>query len=666
MKNQILLLAHLAIFFVSSAQITEVPFENIVSDAQLVIEGRVVEKQSFWDNQALNIYTANKIEVVKSFKGELDQDVVYVITLGGTVDLDREVVTPSLQLQTGEWITAFLTPFSSDLLPSNFSDFKAYRPFAGPLSAARYTQEGAVVTPFVEWSDSDSFYDHLTSITGQDFAELSEEGPNAQSGVNAATVNSFFPSSINAGVQAVLTVQGSGFGATQGTSFIEFSNADDGGLTFVQPLESQYLTWSDTEVTLEVPENAGSGLFRIFVSGDGTTNIGNLDIGHAIININSDFINPGTDIAYAAYHFNDDGNGGYTWQYFTDFAADNDAPTAFETALDAWRCNTTINWEVGANTTVDLITGDGINVVRFDNGTELPSTTLGRCTSYYSGCINGSGDLEWVVTELDIVFDDGRNWNYDNTITFSEYDFITVAIHELGHGHQMAHVIDNTKVMHHSLSNGTIKRDVTMDEFLGATAHYETAKNQVFCSRPLATGHPCGTILPIEFLAFSAEKSQDHVLLQWTGTGEEGGGRYILEKSINAIAFESIAEISEKAIEPAHYEVEYDQPFTGQLFFRLRHVDVDGQLTISKIVRVDAAKGQLVEVFPNPNNGMFQLSGIGSKTQVQVFDSFGHLVHDMDVSPNAEIDLSFLASGVYFIRVEAGKRSTVDKLVIAQ
>ncbi len=111
---------------------------------------------------------------------------------------------------------------------------------------------------------------------------------------------------------------------------------------------------------------------------------------------------------------------------FTDFDAASLANAAFVRSLESWRCNSGINWEIGAVTTIDEVAGDGINIVRHDNGSELPSGVLGRCTSRFSGCSFG-GLISWYVDEMDIVFNDTTNWNYTiNAPGFTEYDFESV------------------------------------------------------------------------------------------------------------------------------------------------------------------------------------------------------------------------------------------------
>ncbi|MFN0031705.1 MAG: lamin tail domain-containing protein [Flavobacteriales bacterium] len=75
-------------------------------------------------------------------------------------------------------------------------------------------------------------------------------------------------------------------------------------------------------------------------------------------------------------------------------------------------------------------------------------------------------------------------------------------------------------------------------------------------------------------------------------------------------------------------------------------------------------------LFPNPAGSSTRIlfsGGLSSNAQVQLYDSFGRLVKDMVVpasSNGINLDLSDLASGVFVVRVQDGKREMHARLVI--
>lgn len=116
---------------------------------------------------------------------------------------------------------------------------------------------------------------------------------------------------------------------------------------------------------------------------------------------------------------------------------------------------------------------------------------LGRNTSYFSGCSNGPG-LDWFVSELDIVFNDTTNWQFGpNSPNAAQYDFETVAVHELGHGHQLAHVINSGAIMHYAIGNGASNRNLSANDVLGGNDVQSRSTTNPVCSRGLMTDHSC-------------------------------------------------------------------------------------------------------------------------------------------------------------------------------
>jgi hypothetical protein len=332
------------------------------------------------------------------------------------------------------------------------------------------------------------------SHTNTTYIEVADfDSSNKQASLNKSTMAApgsitFTPTTATAGTKTVLTINGTGFGTTKGK--VLFSNADDGGATFVEALSTQVLTWSNTQITVEIPSEAGTGQIRVTDNGGASaTSTDILTIAYSEINI----LQEGGDIAYRVQHVNDDDSGGYTWRMFTDFNANVNAKAAFLRAFETWRCETGINWTVGATTTVDVVSQDNVNVIRFDNGDELETDVLGQCISYYSGCSAGSS-FNWFVSELDILFDDATNWNYSsatNSTGISQYDFESVALHELGHGHQLAHVIDSDDVMNYALSNSEEQRVLGTRNITVGNAIQARSTGSMVCTQPLMTNHPC-------------------------------------------------------------------------------------------------------------------------------------------------------------------------------
>lgn len=263
-------------------------------------------------------------------------------------------------------------------------------------------------------------------------------------GVYGQVINNFSPLTTTAGTGSQITITGAGFGAgpASTTKYVEFANSDNGGLTGVRPALVQYVSWADNQIVVIVPSGAGTGAINVF---NGTTTLispVNLTVSYNIIN----------QSAYQIKHINNNGQGGYTWQLEKSFDAQSNAKNSFLKSMKVWSCFTGINWKVGVPTPANQTGRDGINIVRFDTGEELPAGVLGVAYTYYSSC----GSNKWEITESDLVFDKERTWNFEDTPPgASQTDFQSVVQHELGHAHSLGHVIDNGDLMHYTIAPGS-------------------------------------------------------------------------------------------------------------------------------------------------------------------------------------------------------------------
>ena len=457
----------------SQCSMYEVPLVQRIQNSTAIIEGKVLSKYSFWNIEHTLIFTSNSIEVYKVFKGNSVGSQIELITEGGIVGDKKHVVEPSLQLNSNDIGIFFVEPsLISD--PSKSSLNNVFMAYGSSQGFVKYNLEAKTANdPFKKYRNIETeLYNSVENQTKHTPLIMKAFDVNAsQSNFNlnksittAPSISSFSPSTITAGTGSILTINGSGFGATQSTSVVSFSNADDGGGTYIQPAPSQYVSWSDTQIKVKVPTKtsssgtAGTGNIQVTVGGSTGTSGSSLTISYAELNVIS------SGIVYQTDHINGNGTGGYTWQMFTGFDANANAKAAFTRAFGTWRCGTFINWQIGSTTSVNTIGSDGTNVIRFDIGSELPVGVLGRCSSYWSGCGTGV----WYVTELDIAFDDITNWNYStNQPTGAQSDFESVALHELGHGHQLTHVNNTLDVMNWALTQGTSRRVLNIDDING-------------------------------------------------------------------------------------------------------------------------------------------------------------------------------------------------------
>ena len=93
---------HLVFILASSvlfSQATEnlLNLETVFKSSSVVINGQVLAKDGYWDNERKMIYTVHKVKVAKSFKGNISE-YIFVLTEGGNVGLEGLIVKPSVDI----------------------------------------------------------------------------------------------------------------------------------------------------------------------------------------------------------------------------------------------------------------------------------------------------------------------------------------------------------------------------------------------------------------------------------------------------------------------------------------------------------------------------------------------------------------------------------------
>lgn len=298
----------------------EVPMSHQVTNSSDIIEGKVVSKESFWDISRQNIYTVNTIEVFKVFKGNV-QSTVEVITEGGEVDLIAQITTLSLELSVGDIGTFMLHDSNINFSPENTTSINKYESYSAIQGFYKYdTHENRASNPFVNINGiSSQFYSRITAYTQSNFTKVKPfDIDNYINGFSqyrrdVNVISDFNPSSITAGTRSVLTINGSGFGSIQGT--VSFRDANTGGSSFFTALDSQIVSWTDSQIQVEVPSRAGTGNIRVTTFFGGVNNSSSiLEIPYSQINVTTS-----SDIAYPTQHIDQSDNGGYIWSMYTTF-----------------------------------------------------------------------------------------------------------------------------------------------------------------------------------------------------------------------------------------------------------------------------------------------------------------------------------------------------------
>ncbi|MEO8112246.1 MAG: T9SS type A sorting domain-containing protein, partial [Ginsengibacter sp.] len=188
----------------------------------------------------------------------------------------------------------------------------------------------------------------------------------------------------------------------------------------------------------------------------------------------------------------------------------------------------------------------------------------------------------------------------------------------------------------------------------------------------LLNAEPTGTVsqsfiinaspLPLKLLSFNVTNEGMANRLSWTTEAEINTDYFMVEQSNNGTEFSDLAKVKTSnnnglGIKNYEYSDHFDQ--TGQNFYRLKMVDIDGAFTYSKTVAVTNKFKRGIQVYPNPSKDILHAKIMYDKPKdavIKVTDLTGrviqtHSVHLVNGISNMDLDVSTLPAGVYLIKL---------------
>ncbi len=460
------------------AQCLSIPsaYNQQLSFCDKIIEGKIVSQTSYVGQDG-NIYTSNSVEVYRVLKGNVGFDFDFT-TEGGVYGDKMQLVTPSVQVSIGDYgllvikdeLARGVNNLASTFIPIN--------------------EVNGSVLGFRGLESREEVYDEIARFTGSTTVEvrrISLDYPENQPNRQTPVIDAVSPLVVTAGTKTIITITGQGFGAEQGDGKVFFSNADDGGQSFVALQEGpHFVSWSDTEIQMYVPS---STLFNSTVAGTGHIKVESnsgaqvecpqqLTVRYAKSEvIYSEMLNQTMLIGSQ--------NGGYEFSINQNLISLLGGPQLAERSVEKWACNTGINFKVGSSfTPITVAAHDQINVLGLSAPNQLPSYLLGRTVTTLSSCGSVNG-LQWNMVEVDILLNSDIDWWVSESQPMNNrFDLVTSLLHELGHAHLLQHNNNQSSPMYFQLTEGAMRRELSpLNDIGGGDFIVDESVNAVFtCS----------------------------------------------------------------------------------------------------------------------------------------------------------------------------------------
>lgn len=174
------------------------------------------------------------------------------------------------------------------------------------------------------------------------------------------------------------------------------------------------------------------------------------------------------------------------------------------------------------------------------------------------------------------------------------------------------------------------------------------------------------TPLPVKLSNFEVACQSNLPQLKWATSTEINNDYFTVEravglpneKDLNFIEIAKVQGSGNSNIEQNYSFV--DDSYSSnksdlKTYYRLKQTDYDGQFEYFYPVLANCTIDQNeISIYPNPNEGKFTISGVKKGDVVEVYSQLGiPILHDK-VSENAlfDVDISALAKGIYFVKVQ--------------
>ena len=173
-------------------------------------------------------------------------------------------------------------------------------------------------------------------------------------------------------------------------------------------------------------------------------------------------------------------------------------------------------------------------------------------------------------------------------------------------------------------------------------------------------------LLPVELDYFKGICQNYKAHLTWRTLTEKNNDFFTVERSNDGITWNEVGRLdgAGTSSSPNAYSFEDDQYIRDVSYYRLKQTDFDGKYEYFNLIAIKCENSDAIEIFPNPSNGHFFVSGINKDSQFTITNLSGQTVlSGVFESSSKTIDISSCASGTYFIAVLDHAGSNWFKLV---
>ncbi|MCX7011812.1 MAG: right-handed parallel beta-helix repeat-containing protein [Candidatus Sumerlaeota bacterium] len=454
-KNVVLLLgvslALLCPRWAASSMFLKRTLGELTREADAIVQARVVALQPKWvyDAQGRHIHTFVTFHKEAALVGDVPGDTFTLDVIGGTVGNITEALSDCPQ-------------FTRDLEAVLFLQANPLRVLPGPQGVYEISNGNVYIG--ISEVPLARFRDGLATLARNPSAQVDFTAPTKEA-AGAPAITNITPTLASAGTNTRVTINGSGFGASQGTGHVDFFYQ-----TGQPTIQASIVSWTDTKIVCTAPVGTVNGYPGSAASGPVTvTGSGGTSSGYLFR----------VSFGYGQTRWSG-GSPVVDYKINENTADTTGEGAAVQVAAESWNnAGAKFAFRYAGSHTNTTASFDGVNEILWGS---LPPGVIGMATYWYDASNN--------MQEADIVYNDAFDWTAGYP-SGSQMDIQTISTHELGHWLSLRDlygdigdgVYDVAKVMYGYGSYGEVKRNLHADDQAGIQWIYGSA------GPPPPTGH---------------------------------------------------------------------------------------------------------------------------------------------------------------------------------
>lgn len=173
---------------------------------------------------------------------------------------------------------------------------------------------------------------------------------------------------------------------------------------------------------------------------------------------------------------------------------------------------------------------------------------------------------------------------------------------------------------------------------------------------------PVNIPLPVNFIGLVASRNTDNLVsLKWDVTEEINVREYQVERSENGSSFSSVGIIAAKG--KSIYSFNNTDLSSGNIFYRVKSVDIDGRFKYSSIIKLSAnslnSYTDKIKIYPTPAKDEITIvhAKLTRNARMAIISVDGKILKSITPSTGSShtfTNINGLAPGLYFLRLEDG------------